>query len=50
MVLRERAVLAHDHGVVVMTIDGREFRWNATFAASSTPVEAIEATLTPIEA
>jgi len=45
----QRATPARDHGVVVMTIDDHELRWNARFTPTATPVDAIEATLTAIK-
>lgn len=49
LLFHRHAVLHHDHGTVVMTIDGQEFKWHARFAPTTTPVDAIEATLTAID-
>lgn len=48
IILRDEAVLHHDHGVVVMSIDGDEHRWEASFDPCSTPKSVIDVQLRPL--
>lgn len=47
-ILRGEAAIAHDQGVVVMSIDGIEYRWEARFEPSTVPTSEYAAALRPL--